>query len=849
MHLLIRAVSLAGQPLTQAISAYFDERGGTMGRSDTNTLALPDPERRISRLQAEVARVPEGWRLTNVGNANPIWHNNKAVAPGEAVLLGEGDELQVGTYSLHVSHAANDPAARTITQGRPVADARTVIVGSGSELRTDPSRMAFQVNMVASPASAAHPSTSAHTAAHTAAHLADDGATRLVSAPSRSDVTQLVPPTTTAMPTLASVATVAPAPAQVVPAPAAPAQPAASPFDDLLGAAPPAPAFAAAAGASASPFDDLLAPSPAGLAGLAAPAPAPVVPPAAASPFLSAAPSPAAASADPFADLLGPAVGSAPAGAGLSTWGQSAPAGAPATPSRLPDDFDPFADLMSAPGSAPAPVSASPFDGLQLGGAPAAGGLQGLDFMGGQGGGAQGGSTSSIDQLFGLGGGASADPLAAFMARSEPTGVQAPAVGAPSSVDPLALLTPAATAAPEAPAADALPLAATPLPDDTPEVQGLMPLPPVLGRLGGATEVGGLNLSLSTEPTEHAEAAPARPAAAPANFDELLEGLAASVPAGEAPVTMPGPLSVQSVELPALAAQSQAERTVLVHTPSLLVAKPQQADVPAQTDPVLSLAGELSLAEPIAFDSLQPHARVEVDAVRTAPGDLAPWQTAHAGDAPHAPHADTLALWSAFCQGAGVNFTPPQGLNPDFMRVIGQLLRHSVDGTLKLVAARAATKQELRAEVTVIQAKGNNPLKFSPDAQSALEQLLQPPLRGFMAGPAAVSDVMDDLLGHVIGTMVGTRAALEGVLQRFEPGQLEAKLSGRSVMDSLLPMNRRAKLWELYLQHYDSVRTEAQEDFHNLFGRAFLQAYEEQLDRLDAERRAASAKPGAQGHA
>jgi len=34
------------------------------------------------------------------------------------------------------------------------------------------------------------------------------------------------------------------------------------------------------------------------------------------------------------------------------------------------------------------------------------------------------------------------------------------------------------------------------------------------------------------------------------------------------------------------------------------------------------------------------------------------------------------------------------------------------------------------------------------------------------------------------------------------------------------------------------VRTEAQEDFHNLFGRAFLQAYEEQLDRLDAERRA-----------
>ena len=126
MHLLIRAVSLAGQPLTQALSAYFDERGGTMGRSDTNTLALPDPERRISRLQAEVARVPEGWRLQNVGHANPLWHNNKPVGPGESVLLDEGDELQVGSYALQVSYST-DATARTITEGRSAVDARTVI--------------------------------------------------------------------------------------------------------------------------------------------------------------------------------------------------------------------------------------------------------------------------------------------------------------------------------------------------------------------------------------------------------------------------------------------------------------------------------------------------------------------------------------------------------------------------------------------------------------------------------------------------------------------------------------------------------------------------------------------------
>jgi FHA domain-containing protein len=124
-----------------------------------------------------------------------------------------------------------------------------------------------------------------------------------------------------------------------------------------------------------------------------------------------------------------------------------------------------------------------------------------------------------------------------------------------------------------------------------------------------------------------------------------------------------------------------------------------------------------------------------------------------------------------------------------------------------------------------------------------MEQMLQPAVRGFLPGPAAMTDAMHDLLGHAIGTMAGTRAALEGVLKRFGPQELEAKLASHSVLDSVLPMNRKAKLWELYLQHYGSIRDEAQEDFHTLFGRAFLAAYEQQLERLRREKASASAAP------
>ena len=236
---------------------------------------------------------------------------------------------------------------------------------------------------------------------------------------------------------------------------------------------------------------------------------------------------------------------------------------------------------------------------------------------------------------------------------------------------------------------------------------------------------------------------------------------------------------------------------------------------------------------PVAAPPSPLPAPLPVPAKATAPKSApAPSLASPAAHEPDAWQGTPRELWAALCEGAGVTINPQQSINPDLMRVVGNLLRASVAGTLQLMAVRASAKHELRAEVTMIQARNNNPLKFSPDARSALEQMLQPPMRGFLAGPAAMTDAMHDLVGHTIGTMAGTRAALEGVLDRFTPQQLEAKLTGHSMLDSVLPMNRKAKLWALYLQHFEAIRNEAQDDFHSLFGRAFLAAYEQQLERL-----------------
>lgn len=201
--------------------------------------------------------------------------------------------------------------------------------------------------------------------------------------------------------------------------------------------------------------------------------------------------------------------------------------------------------------------------------------------------------------------------------------------------------------------------------------------------------------------------------------------------------------------------------------------------------------------------------------------------------APDAPlDASAEGLWRAFCAGAGVRLPPGTRPTPELMQLVGQLLRTAVDGTVQLMALRATTRHELRADVTMIQARNNNPLKFSPDGLAALEQLLQPPLRGFMPAPVAMADAMHDLLGHAVGTMAGTRAALQGVLGRFAPESLERQLAARGGPGAWLPGSRKARLWELYLQHFQGLREEAQEDFHALFGKAFLDAYQQQVEHL-----------------
>jgi predicted component of type VI protein secretion system len=225
-----------------------------------------------------------------------------------------------------------------------------------------------------------------------------------------------------------------------------------------------------------------------------------------------------------------------------------------------------------------------------------------------------------------------------------------------------------------------------------------------------------------------------------------------------------------------------------------------------------------------------------------APGGTLRWAQS-GGSSPGASVHTAVSgedLWRGFLKGAGITLPLPEGPSIELLSTIGAMLRIAVEGLHRLVAMRTVAKDEIQAQMTMIQGRGNNPLKFAPDAGVALQLMLKPPARGFLAGPAALHDAVIDLQSHQVGVMAGMRSALEAVLDRFDPVKLEATLGTQSVFESLRPVRRQARLWEHYLEHFRSLRQEAQEDFQHFFGKAFREAYEAQVHSLDVAHDAAT---------
>jgi type VI secretion system protein len=149
--------------------------------------------------------------------------------------------------------------------------------------------------------------------------------------------------------------------------------------------------------------------------------------------------------------------------------------------------------------------------------------------------------------------------------------------------------------------------------------------------------------------------------------------------------------------------------------------------------------------------------------------------------------------------------------------------------------ARALMKKESRIDMTMLSVQANNPLKFFPNADGALTQMLTGAMAGYMAPQDAMAGAFDDLRAHELAVIAGMRAALAAVLHRFDPAHIEARLGVPTALDRMLASNRKARLWDRLVALYGDIAREADDDLQRLFGEKFSAAYEEQVARLRRE--------------
>ena len=201
---------------------------------------------------------------------------------------------------------------------------------------------------------------------------------------------------------------------------------------------------------------------------------------------------------------------------------------------------------------------------------------------------------------------------------------------------------------------------------------------------------------------------------------------------------------------------------------------------------------------------------------------------------PALPVADTPQpdLLQAFLRGAGLDLLHLDKADACAqMESIGRSYRLMVEGLIDVLRARTSLKGEFRMQQTMIQPVENNPLKFAPNADEALLLLLRHGNQAFMAPDLAVRDSFNDLRAHQLAVMAGVQAAIKHLLSRFEPAQLEERMSKPGGLSSLFSGSRQAQYWQQFTALYSNISREAQDDFQDLFGREFSRAYEEHSAR------------------
>ncbi|KUQ12589.1 type VI secretion system-associated FHA domain protein TagH [Klebsiella aerogenes] len=288
---------------------------------------------------------------------------------------------------------------------------------------------------------------------------------------------------------------------------------------------------------------------------------------------------------------------------------------------------------------------------------------------------------------------------------------------------------------------------------------------------------------------------------------------------GGAPLTS---VDAFSNEEPAKTVPDEPDATF--DSPLLMAQPPQEPPAAAREE-----APEITLPTPqaVARQAAQtPKGRLRIDPVR---------HEHQATSTPQPGNGEVLQgeLLEALLEGMGLgDMQPVPQFDKENMRQLGQMLSMFSQGTVALLSSRSILKRGVKADMTMVLDDANNPFKLLPSGKTVLMQMFGARMPGFMPPKKSVRDALIDLQAHQLGMISGIRAIIAAMLQSFNPEQLEeeAKRDGHTSRLAL-PASRKAALWDYFVRTYGETAGEIEDDFHTLFGEAFLYAYDMEVNQ------------------
>lgn len=198
--------------------------------------------------------------------------------------------------------------------------------------------------------------------------------------------------------------------------------------------------------------------------------------------------------------------------------------------------------------------------------------------------------------------------------------------------------------------------------------------------------------------------------------------------------------------------------------------------------------------------------------------------------APVAPASSTSAV-TAFAEGLGIRPDElPPGEADVLLRRAGALLRQCLQGLVSGAHARASMKNEFRLDMTLVNASGNNPIKFSAHGDQLVRHLLSGESGSFLSLEQAVDECHEDFQHHQLAMMAGMQHAFLELIQQLSPDELEQRFD-RLKSKGLAFAGKGARYWDAYRELHQELQEE-DDIFASMFVEPFARAYDEQIRKL-----------------